>query len=112
VNVSDPVFFDDVLARGLYFYGNIGIGRVSLFTSPQYNQFAQAIDEDGGILRHRWDDQHVYALAIALFSNYNRTIGFTFDMLPFYHRGEALEHRPCQKNQRSLGGSRGVVFSS
>jgi hypothetical protein len=112
VNISDPVFFDDVLARGLYFYGNIGVGRVSLFTSPQYTQFAQEIDDDGGIMRHRWDDQHVYAVAIALFSNFNRTIGFTFDMLPFYHRGEPLEHRPCHKNQRSLGGSRGVIFSS
>jgi hypothetical protein len=95
MNVSDPPFFHEVKGRGLFLYGNFGIGRVALFTSPQYLRFAQHMDENGGILRHRWDDQHTYAAAIALFSSYRRMKAFTFEMLPFYHKGAKLHGKPC-----------------
>jgi Glycolipid 2-alpha-mannosyltransferase len=95
MNVSDPQFFREVKSRGLLLYGNVGIGRVALFTSPQYLRFARHMDENGGILRHRWDDQHTYAAAVALFSNYKRMKAFTFEMLPFYHKGARLDVKPC-----------------
>jgi Glycolipid 2-alpha-mannosyltransferase len=95
MNVSDPPFLHDVTSRGVYFYGNVGIGRVAMFTSPQYLRFAQFMDENGGILRHRWDDQHTYAAAIALFSSYARTTAFTFEKLPFHHKGVRLDSKNC-----------------
>jgi hypothetical protein len=69
------------------------VGRVSLFTSPPYLRFAPAMDDDGGIVRHRWDDQHTHAVVVAMFSNFDRIVALTFDMLPFMHKQTYLEQR-------------------
>lgn len=95
IQVADPRFFQWLRESKAVFYGNIGVGRVSLFTSKAYLKFARNMDFDGGIMKHRWDDQHTFAVAIALFSNYHRVVSFKSNEMPLVHKKNRLWEKRC-----------------
>jgi len=95
IKVKDPWFWAWLKKNQAVFHGNFGIGRVSLFTSNDYLKLAEHIDEDGGIMRNRWDDQHTYAVAIALFSSYNRVLAFNATDITLLHKKSPLVTKIC-----------------
>jgi len=95
VTMKDPKFFSWLKAKRAIFYGNFGIGRVEFFTSDAYLKFAEKMDKEGGIMRTRWDDQHTYAVAIALYSSYERVIGFNSSDIQLVHKKSPLVANQC-----------------
>eukprot|EP00293_Proteomonas_sulcata_P016535 CAMPEP_0184289054 /NCGR_PEP_ID=MMETSP1049-20130417/1532_1 /TAXON_ID=77928 /ORGANISM="Proteomonas sulcata, Strain CCMP704" /LENGTH=361 /DNA_ID=CAMNT_0026595703 /DNA_START=377 /DNA_END=1462 /DNA_ORIENTATION=- len=83
---TDSAFLNKVLGQWLIFHGNIGIGRVSLFKSVAFQQLARYIDSTGGFIRNRWDDQHMYAIGIGMFSSLRKVLFLDYPALPLSHK--------------------------
>jgi hypothetical protein len=49
------------------FYGCFWAARLSFFRSDRYRDIFRYFDDLGGIYLHRWDEQKLYALAVALY---------------------------------------------
>eukprot|EP00186_Timspurckia_oligopyrenoides_P003908 CAMPEP_0182448270 /NCGR_PEP_ID=MMETSP1172-20130603/25550_1 /TAXON_ID=708627 /ORGANISM="Timspurckia oligopyrenoides, Strain CCMP3278" /LENGTH=255 /DNA_ID=CAMNT_0024645067 /DNA_START=382 /DNA_END=1149 /DNA_ORIENTATION=- len=81
------------------FYGNIGMGEVKFFTSTPVLNYLRAIDNEGGIWRQRWGDQHIYVSVIMFFSDANRTVSIS-KMLNATHKSALLKGGPCKFFQR------------
>lgn len=64
----NKTFYDDYLDRFINFPGHIGAGDLSFFRSIRYKSMMEYILQTGGIWKFRWDDQHIYAMASALFA--------------------------------------------
>lgn len=60
-----PGHFRDIDIRTAY-AGNFNVRDLTFFRSQGYNDFMQHIDRYGGIYRHRWADQNVWVLALAM----------------------------------------------
>jgi len=67
IQPPENTLLDYYLDKATYFYGNLGAGDLTFFTSPEYKSLAEDMLRQGGIWTHRWDDQHMYAIATAIF---------------------------------------------
>lgn len=54
------------------FYNNFHVSRVSFWMREDVRMFLHAIDQDGGIYRHRWGDHVIQALALKIFAEENQ----------------------------------------
>jgi hypothetical protein len=103
VSVKDlePTFFN-VLPENMVFYNGFEIAHASLFTSPQYKDFFEFIDRQGGMFYHRWTEANVHTLALSLLTAPHELHRFSdvgFEHWPFIKQQsnravnkKALEH--------------------
>ncbi|CAK0866345.1 unnamed protein product [Prorocentrum cordatum] len=68
IEPRDRGFFERYLNGTACFIGNIGAGQVSFFRSEKYRSLVEFVLGTGNVWTLRWDDQHMYAMAVALFS--------------------------------------------
>lgn len=69
-----------------HFWSNFEIARTDLFTSPEYQNYYQHLEESGGFYKERWGDAPIHSLAIAMMLNledihYFRDIGYKHSTL-------------------------------
>jgi len=87
IKPPEPAFLQSYMKRLVYFYGNAGAGKVEFFTSPSYKAFMGYMLKQGGIWKHRWDDQHIYAQAMAIFQTSSNVGPLTVSVSHQHDRG-------------------------
>merc|ERR1719201_613705 len=92
-------FFDRITKGDMYFYGNLMLGDLRFFRSDAYKAFMEHILLQEGIWTVRWDDQHLYALAVALLSDEHRIGATSFRIT---HKGDKGKPLKTEKSRREL----------
>mmetsp|Transcript_117026 Transcript_117026/g.227548 ORF Transcript_117026/g.227548 Transcript_117026/m.227548 type:complete len:346 (+) Transcript_117026:85-1122(+) len=82
-----PAFLQGYMKKLTYFYGNIGAGNLEFFTSPSYKAFVSYLLKQGGVWKYRWDDQHIYAQAMAIFQKPSNVGPLTIAISHAHDRG-------------------------
>lgn len=76
----------------LHYYSNFHITRIGFWLRSDVRDFLKAIDEDGGIYRHRWGDHVIQTLALKMFSDPTQLHCFTdFRYTHYSHRWSNYE---------------------
>ena len=81
-------YFYDKLPKGKIFFNNFEMARMDLFTSLNYKNYINYIDQLGGIYHNRWGDAPIKSLAISVFVPRNKTRRVS-DIV-YYHRDRRL----------------------
>uniref|UniRef100_A0A7S0ZDT0 Nucleotide-diphospho-sugar transferase domain-containing protein n=1 Tax=Timspurckia oligopyrenoides TaxID=708627 RepID=A0A7S0ZDT0_9RHOD len=89
----------DHIRKYTSFYGNVGVGDVKFFTSDRVLKYLRAIDENGGIYRERWGDQHVYFSVVMLFAHSNQTISMPKHFKVVHKGTNEIIGNPCNFNK-------------
>jgi len=87
IKPPEPAFLQRYMKDLVYFYGNAGAGNLAFFTSPAYKAFIGHMLKQGGFWRHRWDDQHIYAQAMAIFQKSSNVGPLTVSISHAHDRG-------------------------
>ena len=58
------------------YYTNFEVCNVNWFSSDEYMNFYNKIDESGGIMTHRWGDAPIRYLGVNMYMNPENIYGF------------------------------------
>jgi len=83
--------------NSMLFYGNLGLGNVKFFSSERVLKYLRNIDNNGGIWRERWGDQHIYFSVISIFSHFDKTIHLGSAFLNVRHKTAVLNGKACMQ---------------
>ncbi|KAK6464402.1 nucleotide-diphospho-sugar transferase [Scheffersomyces coipomensis] len=111
LSTKKPSLYEDRIDREEYnlchFWSNFEIARTDLFTSPEYQNFFNHLEQSGGFYKERWGDAPIHSLAVGMMLDlkdihYFRDIGY---------RHSTIKHCPnvgvgcrcrCPSNHRDI----------
>eukprot|EP00124_Ichthyophonus_hoferi_P000319 Ihof_evm15s11 gene=Ihof_evmTU15s11 len=69
--------------NGHHFWSNFEIGKVSFFSGPEYQNYFDYLDREGGFFYERWGDAPVHSLGLGLFAKKHQV--HWFNVIGYFH---------------------------
>ena len=82
-NLAKSIKPDQNIEENKMYYTNFEVCNVKWFNSQDYMSFYKKIDENGGIMTHRWGDAPIRYLGVNMFMNKENIYGF--DNIGYQH---------------------------
>ncbi len=86
--MRNPGWFQSMKSAALAYYGNWAMFKPSFWRTDYYKNLSKYLVDARGIYQYRWDDQHLYPMAMAMFSGPEK-------VLQMFKLKTHVSHKPC-----------------